>query len=233
MWVQNHSIERRRVDIAANKDCKIKTTWDSLCEALLIMMDATNYPLYIHCNQGRHRTGCVVACLRKVQRWPMKDIIAEYETYSNPKMRTADKDLVQSFDPEAVFVYARKHGRFDDRPFMRRMDSVIVDTDSLARALSFDDCSADFLAMDVTTISNSSGVGDQSGLEMMAYTGNGSHEHQAHGAVVAVTAEMRGSSSGQVVEDSPEDDIVVDGAVKDVEWTGDTSTTVLELADDD
>lgn len=99
-------------------------------------MDCANYPLYIHCNQGRHRTGCVTACFRKIQRWPIEDILAEYRTYANPKAREADIDLIRAFDPEAVFEYAKFHGYLDDKPFMKRMDSAIGNIDALAEALS-------------------------------------------------------------------------------------------------
>ncbi|KAK4541233.1 hypothetical protein LTR36_008149 [Oleoguttula mirabilis] len=135
-WIQHGGIKRLRVDIAANKEGKMKTTWDSLCEALLIVMDCTNYPLHIHCNQGRHRTGCVIACFRKIQRWPIEDILAEYRAYANPKAREGDIDLIRAFDPEAVFEYAKFHGYLDDRPFMKRMDSAIGNIDALAEALS-------------------------------------------------------------------------------------------------
>ena len=132
-----------RIDIAANKEGKISTTNDSLCEALLTVMDCTNYPLYIHCNQGRHRTGCVVACFRKVQRWPIEDILAEYRAYASPKAREGDIELIRAFEPEDVYEYAKRNGCLEDRPFMKRMDSAICNIDALAEALSSreaDDC---------------------------------------------------------------------------------------------
>ncbi|KAF2770146.1 protein-tyrosine phosphatase, partial [Teratosphaeria nubilosa] len=105
-WIKQGDINRLRVDIAPNKDGKVGTTWDSLCEALLHVLDAANYPLHIHCNQGRHRTGCVIACLRKVQRWPIEDILAEYRSYADPKARPGDIELIEKFDPNCLFDYA-------------------------------------------------------------------------------------------------------------------------------
>jgi protein tyrosine/serine phosphatase len=37
----------------------------ALCE----VMDIRNHPLLIHCNKGKHRTGCLVGCFRKIQQW--------------------------------------------------------------------------------------------------------------------------------------------------------------------
>ncbi len=39
-----------------------------------VVSDRENYPLLIHCNHGRHRTGCVVGVLRKSSQWNMKRI---------------------------------------------------------------------------------------------------------------------------------------------------------------
>lgn len=236
-WVRDAGIKRRRVDIAPNKDGKIKTTWDSLCEALLVMLDASNYPLYIHCNQGRHRTGCIVACLRRIQRWPLDDILTEYEAYASPKARPGDKDLIRTFDPAVVFDYAQRHGYLDDRPFMRRMDSTIIDIDGLAQALSLNGCStsADDWPMDLSTISTSSVAADDDdgGMEMkFADTGSDGRRLPGHGPVVAVnhgaTEDEPMSGEGGPVCDTSLDDNAGDQTA----WDGDTATTVMEVSED-
>jgi hypothetical protein len=107
-----------------------------LCEALLVVLDSSKYPLYIHCNQGRHRTGCLIGCLRKVQRWPIEDVLAEYHAYASPKARPGDVELIRSFDPQCVFEYAKRHGHLEDLSLLKRMDSTIANIDMLAEALS-------------------------------------------------------------------------------------------------
>ncbi|RMY03614.1 hypothetical protein D0867_10632 [Hortaea werneckii] len=145
-WLRTAAITRVRIDIAPNKDGHVHTTWDSLCEALLLVLDSANYPLYLHCNQGRHRTGCVIACLRKIQRWPLDAVLAEYRVYASPKARDGDVELIKAFDPDVVFDYAKARGYLDHYPkkqghqgssfFMKRMDSTIADIDALAEALA-------------------------------------------------------------------------------------------------
>jgi len=236
-WVSHDSIKRRRVDIAPNKDGKIKTTWDSLCEALLILMDAANYPLYIHCNQGRHRTGCVVACLRKIQRWPIEDVLAEYEAYSSPKMRTGDEDLIRAFDPDVVFDYAQMHGYLTDRPFMRRMDSSIVNIDGLAEAMSLNDWNAEDFTTDMS-MSTASSVVDEDAIEMRTPLSGGRDgwdgQLPGHGPVVAANVCTNGAS------DATADRVAVvmgaerlDNITPDAAWDGDTATTVFELSEED
>lgn len=114
-WLGEFDIKQGKVTIAPNKEAKegkaaSSTSVDSICEALLFALDGSNHPLWIHCNQGRHRTGCVVACLRKIQGVPIKEVLEEYTAYASPKARPGDIELIKSFDPSAVFTYAKKTG---------------------------------------------------------------------------------------------------------------------------
>lgn len=108
--------------MASNKDGNINTTWDSICEALLFVMDSARYPLYIHCNQGKHRTGCVIGCLRKIAGMRIDTIIQEYEVYSGIKARPADKELIRRFEPKMVLEYAKQQGKFEDKDFLNRIE---------------------------------------------------------------------------------------------------------------
>ncbi|KAF1777525.1 Protein-tyrosine phosphatase-like [Phytophthora cactorum] len=49
------------------------------------VLDKRNHPMLIHCNKGKHRTGCLVGSLRKVQRWAFSSIFDEYIRFSAPK----------------------------------------------------------------------------------------------------------------------------------------------------
>ncbi|PPJ51623.1 hypothetical protein CBER1_08948 [Cercospora berteroae] len=109
-FVWQHGINRKILDVEPNKEGKVKTNFDTLCDAILFALNPMHHPVYIHCNQGRHRTGCVVACIRKIQQWPMDEILLEYMTYADPKPREGDIELIKSFDPELVHQYGRRHG---------------------------------------------------------------------------------------------------------------------------
>lgn len=105
-------------------------------------MDSANHPVYVHCNQGKHRTGCVIACLRKVQGWKLEDIINEYNTYSGAKSRAGDRALIKSFDPAIVYHYAKANGHLngffpdcDRRGERQRHDSAVTDIHTLRVAL--------------------------------------------------------------------------------------------------
>jgi tyrosine-protein phosphatase SIW14 len=140
-FARSNGVSRVRIDISPNKEGKVKTTVESICEALLVVLDAANYPLYIHCNQGRHRTGCVIACLRKVQNWPIEAIIAEYEAYANPKTREGDVEFIRNvFQPEAILEYAKHNGQFERRPsLMSLLHAGLLDVDKFVRIMGSTD----------------------------------------------------------------------------------------------
>lgn len=67
-----------------------------------LVMNPQNRPLLIHCNHGRHRTGCVVAVIRKVSGWQLTPILDEYKHFAEPKVRDCDLDYITAFECEAV-----------------------------------------------------------------------------------------------------------------------------------
>lgn len=46
----------------------------------------------------QHRTGSVIACLRKLQGWSLESAIAEYVHFSHPKSRELDIKFIEEFD---------------------------------------------------------------------------------------------------------------------------------------
>ena len=68
---------------------------------LRAVLDPRNHPLLIHCNQGKHRTGCLVGCLRKVQRWSLVAIFEEYRRFAGSKARVVDQHFIERFQPSA------------------------------------------------------------------------------------------------------------------------------------
>lgn len=67
---------------------------DGIAAALSAVLDRRNHPMLIHCNKGKHRTGCLVGCLRKVQRWAFSSIFDEYIRFSYPKARMMDQQVL-------------------------------------------------------------------------------------------------------------------------------------------
>ena len=68
------------------------------------VLDEKNRPLLIHCNKGKHRTGSVVGCLRKLRGWSLTSIFTEYILFASPKFRWEDQIFIEAFDVEGIEV---------------------------------------------------------------------------------------------------------------------------------
>eukprot|EP01038_Epipyxis_sp_PR26KG_P016372 gene16372-22317_t len=69
---------------------------------LFSIFDPNNRPLLIHCNKGKHRTGSVIGCLRKIRGWSISTIFNEYILYASPKTRLEDQLFIESFNVDDI-----------------------------------------------------------------------------------------------------------------------------------
>lgn len=97
-WILEDDINHLKINLATNKDGKVNVTKASICQAVAFVEDSNTWPLYIHCNQGKHRTGCVVACYRKTLGVPLDEIIEEYRIYAGAKARDGDIEFIEAFN---------------------------------------------------------------------------------------------------------------------------------------
>ncbi|KAH6768817.1 Phosphotyrosine protein phosphatases superfamily protein [Perilla frutescens var. frutescens] len=66
--------------------------------ALQVILEERHRPLLIHCKRGKHRTGCLVGCLRKWQNWCLASIFDEYHRFAADKARVTDQRFMELFD---------------------------------------------------------------------------------------------------------------------------------------
>uniref|UniRef100_A0A453PPY8 Tyrosine specific protein phosphatases domain-containing protein n=1 Tax=Aegilops tauschii subsp. strangulata TaxID=200361 RepID=A0A453PPY8_AEGTS len=71
-------------------------------EALKVILDVRNHPVLIHCKRGKHRTGCVVGCLRKLQKWRLSSVFDEYLHFAAAKARKTDQRFMELFDTSSL-----------------------------------------------------------------------------------------------------------------------------------
>ncbi|GBG61212.1 hypothetical protein CBR_g19745 [Chara braunii] len=77
---------------------------EEVLSALQIILLPQNYPLHVMCNLGRHRTGTVIGCLRKLQRWNLTAIFEEYRRYAGSKVRLLNEQFIELFDTDLVTI---------------------------------------------------------------------------------------------------------------------------------
>lgn len=71
---------------------------ETITEALKVLIDVRNHPVLIHCKRGKHRTGSLVGCLRKLQGWCLSSVFEEYQLFAGAKSRVTDMRFIETFD---------------------------------------------------------------------------------------------------------------------------------------
>ncbi|XP_075080657.1 inositol diphosphatase DSP5-like [Nicotiana tabacum] len=93
---------------------------DIITEALRVIIDVRNHPVLIHCKRGKHRTGCLVGCLRKLQKWCLSDVVEEYKHFAGIKWRETDVKFLESFDVSRLYHcledYFNQYNDFSIKP---------------------------------------------------------------------------------------------------------------------
>jgi tyrosine-protein phosphatase SIW14 len=84
--------------IPANKEPFVVIPDASVISALEIILDKRNHPILVHCNAGKHRTGCIMGIFRRLQGWALTPVLAEYRRYASPKQRVMDQMFIELFD---------------------------------------------------------------------------------------------------------------------------------------
>uniref|UniRef100_A0A0D9XYU8 Photosystem I reaction center subunit XI, chloroplastic n=2 Tax=Leersia perrieri TaxID=77586 RepID=A0A0D9XYU8_9ORYZ len=84
--------------IEGNKDPHVSIPVDAIMGALRVILDVRNHPVLIHCKRGKHRTGCLVGCFRRLQNWCLSSVFEEYHRYAAGKSRSSDMKFIESFD---------------------------------------------------------------------------------------------------------------------------------------
>lgn len=106
-FMDSAGVQHFRVHIRANKG-EVRVDSCEMQRALRLLMDRTNHPMMIHCNKGKHRTGCTVACFRRICGLDMDTIREEYHTYAGKKARFLDEVFFENFDLNLVMWMARQ-----------------------------------------------------------------------------------------------------------------------------
>eukprot|EP00897_Mesotaenium_endlicherianum_P003170 jgi/Mesen1/2881/ME000175S02037 len=102
-FVKENNISLHQFGMEGNKPEPYVEIPDQVMKAALsVVLDVKNHPLLIHCRKGKHRTGCLVGCLRKVQRWSLTSIFDEYRHFAGSKERILDLQFIELFDTSSL-----------------------------------------------------------------------------------------------------------------------------------
>lgn len=92
----DQDIEMHHLGVLHSTNAWDPITEDVVLQALNLLVRPSTYPCVVMCNLGRHRTGTVIGCLRKLQRWNLSAILEEYRRYAGPKVRLINEQVSPS-----------------------------------------------------------------------------------------------------------------------------------------
>ncbi|EPS38410.1 hypothetical protein H072_7853 [Dactylellina haptotyla CBS 200.50] len=91
---------RRRSSVEKEKKEKGENDPEITRQALELLLDNRNFPILIHSNKGKHRSGVLVACMRKLlQNWAFESVRTEYHYFAGEKGK-ADIEFIEKFEPK-------------------------------------------------------------------------------------------------------------------------------------
>ena len=107
-FCKENDINFLQYGVPGNKEPFVDIPEEVIRDAVVRLLDVRLHPVLIHCNKGKHRTGCLVGCLRKVQHWSHTSVCDEYRRFSHPKSRALDQQFIELFDVSQV-KYDRRY----------------------------------------------------------------------------------------------------------------------------
>ena len=96
-FMEEQGVQLLHFGVTGNKEPFEEMSEDIVRAALRALIDPANHPVLVHCNQGKHRTGCLVGCLRRMQRWSLVSICDEYRRFAGSKGRVVDQQFIERF----------------------------------------------------------------------------------------------------------------------------------------
>eukprot|EP00252_Welwitschia_mirabilis_P011307 TRINITY_DN25434_c0_g1_i1.p1 TRINITY_DN25434_c0_g1~~TRINITY_DN25434_c0_g1_i1.p1 ORF type:complete len:200 (-),score=30.19 TRINITY_DN25434_c0_g1_i1:295-894(-) len=105
-FLRKNNIQLFQFGIDGHKEPFVNIPENTIREALKVLLEPRNHPVLIHCKRGKHRTGCLVGCFRKVQNWCLSSVFDEYQRFAGEKCRVSDQRFIELFDASSF----KRHG---------------------------------------------------------------------------------------------------------------------------
>ena len=141
-FMREHDIAFLHHGLTGNKEPFVEMSDSLVADAVAELVLARHQPLYVHCDKGKHRTGCVIGCYRRMQvRAPSKRAATCRRALPlplslplpPPLLVTAGQPLTlhpQNWSITSIFEeytrYAGKKGRTFDLQFIELFDTTLV-----------------------------------------------------------------------------------------------------------
>ena len=119
-FLKENNIELKQVSDTEFKGVLQRISEQFVIEALHSILNPKAYPILIMCNLGRHRTGTVIGCLRRLQKWSLSAIFDEFRRFTMSKSSPPHEQFIELFDTELVEIPED----FEQLPFKLLRDPI-------------------------------------------------------------------------------------------------------------
>ena len=98
-WIEEQGIRIVQCATTRNREPFVSMNQAVLLTALRALLDHQNHPVLVHGLRGQQRTGVVVGCLRRLQRWSLSPTFDEYRRHAATASSLLDLQQIELFDP--------------------------------------------------------------------------------------------------------------------------------------
>ncbi|TVY82453.1 Tyrosine-protein phosphatase DSP1, partial [Lachnellula suecica] len=99
-FMKANDISHKIIDMPGTKKVAIS---EAVMHSIMdVVLDKQNYPLLIHCNHGKHRTGCTVAVVRHLHGFEVAEIEREYRKFAGEKARECDLKYITEYQVSSL-----------------------------------------------------------------------------------------------------------------------------------
>jgi tyrosine-protein phosphatase OCA1 len=101
-FLREEEIELRQMTGGEKTNIGQRISEQMILGSLRVLLDPDAYPLAVMCNLGRHRTGTVIGCLRRLQRWSLSSIFEEFRRFAGSNSSPMHEQFIELFDTDLV-----------------------------------------------------------------------------------------------------------------------------------
>ncbi|KAL0638583.1 tyrosine-protein phosphatase required for protection against superoxide stress (By similarity) [Maublancomyces gigas] len=108
-WVDDRDIKLYHLGLQEGGAPWDAITVESITDALEHIINPENFPILVCCAMGRHRTGTVIGCLRRLQGWNLSSTLEEYRRFTGSRRNRLENELrIEYFDTALVKLPAKE-----------------------------------------------------------------------------------------------------------------------------
>ena len=97
IYCEDKGIGIVEAEVGINQEPFVFMNEQAVREAITKVLDPASHPVLFFCNNGRLRSSCITGCIRKLNRWCLTSILAEFDQFVDDEGGVMDYRFMESF----------------------------------------------------------------------------------------------------------------------------------------